>query len=133
MCGFFFFNIFKFIYFYRGGRREKERERNINMWLPLMNLPLRTWPTTQAHSLTGNQTGNPLVHRLALNPLSHTSQGRMWVLSEKCMEFQKFLLPTQSLLVFAARICGDLSSWQCNPGLGGLVWGWGSLIPRYPS
>ena len=26
-------------------------------------------------ALTRNQTGNPLVHRLALNPLSHTSQG----------------------------------------------------------
>ena len=24
--------------------------------------------------LTGNRTSNPLVHRLALNPLSHTSQ-----------------------------------------------------------
>ena len=34
-----------------------------------------TWPTTQACALTGNRTGNPLVHRLALNPLSHTSQG----------------------------------------------------------
>ena len=33
-------------------------------------------PTTQACALTGNQTGNPLVRRLALNPLSHTSQGR---------------------------------------------------------
>ena len=25
-----------FIYFYRGGGREKERERNISVWLPLM-------------------------------------------------------------------------------------------------
>ena len=35
----------------------------------------RTWPTTQACALTGNQTGDPLLHSLVLNPLSHTSQG----------------------------------------------------------
>ena len=60
----------------RGEGREKERERNINVWLPHMP-PTGdlTWPATQAHALTGNRTGNPLVHRLVLNPLSHTSQG----------------------------------------------------------
>ena len=31
---------------------------------------------TQACGLTGNQTGDPLVHRPALNPLSYLSQGR---------------------------------------------------------
>ena len=45
------------------------------MWLPLMRPPLRIWPTTQACTLIGNQTSDPLVHRLALNPLSYTSQG----------------------------------------------------------
>ena len=59
----------------RGEWREKGRERNINVWLPLMCPLLGTWPATQAHALTGNQTGDPLVHRLVLNPLSHTSQG----------------------------------------------------------
>ena len=54
------------------GRRKIER--NINVWLPLMCPLLGTWPTTQASALTGNRTGDPLVHRLALNPLSHTSQ-----------------------------------------------------------
>ena len=34
-----------------------------------------TWPTTQACALTGNRTSDPLVCRLALNPLSYTSQG----------------------------------------------------------
>ena len=29
----------------------------------------------QACALTGNWTGDPLVLRLALNPVSHTSQG----------------------------------------------------------
>ena len=36
---------------------------------------LGTWPATQACALTGNQTGDPLLHSPALNPLSHTSQG----------------------------------------------------------
>ena len=52
----------------------EERERNINVWLPLVRLLLGTWSATQACALTGNPTGDPLVHRLALNLLSHTSQ-----------------------------------------------------------
>ena len=54
---------------------EKERERNINVWLPLAHPILRTWPATQARALAGNQTGDALVRRPALNPLSYTSQG----------------------------------------------------------
>ena len=35
------------------------------------------WPATQACALTGNRSSDLLVHRLvALNKLSHTSQGR---------------------------------------------------------
>ena len=34
----------------------------------------------QACALTGNQTSDSLVHRLALNPLSHTSQGNSFLL-----------------------------------------------------
>ena len=50
-----------------------------------------------------------------------------------CLELQKFLLPAQSLLVSAARSCGDLSSWHWNPRLGDLMWTWDSSLPRYPS
>ena len=50
-----------------------------------------------------------------------------------CLELQQFLPLTQSLLGFAGRSCGDLSSWHWNPGLWGLVWGWDSLLLRYPS
>ena len=64
-----------FIYFKAGEGREKERERNINAWLPLLHPLLGTWPTTQARALTGNQTSNLSFRRPALNPLSHTSQG----------------------------------------------------------
>ena len=64
----------KFLFIKRGEGREEERKRNINVWLPLVRPLLGTWPATQACALTGNQTGNPLVCRLVLNPLSHTSQ-----------------------------------------------------------
>ena len=53
---------------------EGEKEGNI-VWLPLERPLLGTWPETQACALTGNQTGNPLVRRLVLNPLSHARQG----------------------------------------------------------
>ena len=72
----------------RGEGRKKERERSNNAWLPLTCFPqwgpgpqprhvpwLGIKPTAQACALTGNWTGNPLVYRPALNPLSHTSQG----------------------------------------------------------
>ena len=42
----------------RGERKEKERERNTNVWLSLMRPLLGTWPTTQACALTGNGTGS---------------------------------------------------------------------------
>ena len=62
------------VFLERGERREKGRERNMD-WLPLTRPQLGTGPATQAYALTGNRTVNLLVCRLALNPLSHTSQG----------------------------------------------------------
>ena len=56
--------------------RGERREKNINVRLPLVHPLLGTWPATQARALTGNRTGTPLVRRPALNPLSHTSEGR---------------------------------------------------------
>ena len=65
-----------FIFFLeRGEGKEKERQRNINVWLPLTCPQLGTWPATQACAVTGNPTGNPVVHRPMLSPLSYTSQG----------------------------------------------------------
>ena len=58
----------------RGGGREKERERSINVWWPLTCPLLGSWPATQACALIGNQIGDPLAFRPALNPLSLTSQ-----------------------------------------------------------
>ena len=56
-----FLKRFYLFIFRGGGRREKEGERNINVWLPLMWPPLGTWPTTQACVLTGNQACGPLI------------------------------------------------------------------------
>ena len=53
---------------------ERERERNINVLLPLMHFLLGTWPATQSFALTGNRTEDPLVLRPMLNPLSCTIQ-----------------------------------------------------------
>ena len=64
-----------YLFLQSGEGTEKERERNINVWLPLMHPSPGTWPATQACALTRSQTGNPLVCRPALNPPSHTSQG----------------------------------------------------------
>ena len=51
--------------------RERERERNINVWLPLTHPPMGTWPAAQACALTGNPTIDPFVLRPAFNSLSH--------------------------------------------------------------
>ena len=70
----FFFKRFYLFIFREGEGREKEKERNISLWLPLTHPQLGTRTITQVCALTGNQTGDPLVHRPALNPLSHTRQ-----------------------------------------------------------
>ena len=68
-----------YIFLERGEGKKKERDRNINMWLPLAHPLLRTWPIIQACALTGSQIGNLLVHRSTLNPLSYASQDhRLW-------------------------------------------------------
>ena len=70
----FVFKDFIYLFIDRGEGWEKERERNIIVWLPLRHLLLGTWPAIQACALTGNQTSNPLILRPALHPLSYTSQ-----------------------------------------------------------
>ena len=71
-----FFFFFKILLIFRGEGIEKERERNINVWLPLV------FTTTQACAPTGNWTWElnlqpfgPLVCWLVLSPLSYTSEG----------------------------------------------------------
>ena len=60
------------LFFLRFGKREGEKHQRVVASLaPLLG----TWPATQARALTENQTSDPLVHRPALNPPSHTNQG----------------------------------------------------------
>ena len=40
-----FFKDFIYLFSERGERKEKERERNINVWLPLTHPHLGTWPS----------------------------------------------------------------------------------------
>ena len=57
-CNYQFVILFKkdFIYFFleRKEGKEKERERNINLWLPLMCPLLGTWTATQECAPTEN-------------------------------------------------------------------------------
>ena len=69
-------------------KREKEGERNINVWLPLTNPELGTSPKTEACALIEIRTGDLLVRRPALNPLSHTSWGIF-----KCSNIQIISVP----------------------------------------
>ena len=62
-----FFLHFIYLFLDRGEGWEKETERNINVWLPLVCPFLGTWPTIQASVLTGNRTSSLLVAFLALN------------------------------------------------------------------
>ena len=78
---------FIYLFLERGEGKEKEREKKINVWLPLMRPLLGIWSTTQACALIGNQTGDPLVHRPMLNPLSYTSQGQIPIFVMHIMAF----------------------------------------------
>ena len=63
------------------------------MWLPLMyHHPRGTWLASQACVLTGNRTGDPLVCRMALNPLNPTSQGSPYYSPFICCCSQNWLI-----------------------------------------
>ena len=69
----------------------RETARYVDLLL-LASPPLGTWPATQACALTGNRTGNPLVHRPMLNPLNYTSQGKPNILIQK-LNTETFFTP----------------------------------------
>ena len=97
----FYFKDFIYLSLDRGEGQEKERQRNINMWPPLKHSLQGTWPTNQAHALTGNRTDKPLVRRPALNPLSHTSQG--------CLPFHLSVFPLPDNLLITLSHCLSVS------------------------
>ena len=96
------FLIFKIFYLFIFIEREKEGEREKHLWernmdwLPLAFPQLGTWPAMQACDLTRNWTGNLLVCRLVLNPLSHTSQG--------CFDFLILFFSCSAIAVFVFRL-----------------------------
>ena len=72
------------------GKREREGEREGEkcrvgdvIQFPLLCSSLGTWPAPQACALTGNQTSDLSVCRLALNPWSHTSRGSKKIFNKK--------------------------------------------------
>ena len=75
------FKYFIYLFLDRREGKEKERERNINVWLPVVRRLLRICPATQTCALSGNWTCDPLVRRPVLDSLSHTSQGTSQFLS----------------------------------------------------
>ena len=78
-----------FIFRQRGREGEREGEKH-QCAAPLMCPLLGAWPAIQTRALVGNRTGDPLVHRPVLNPLSHTSQGQIWLFyCLHCFAFSK--------------------------------------------
>ena len=65
-----------FIYlFLESGERRKKGEKKYQYAIASCMPLTGAWPATQVCALTRIWTGDPFVHRLALNPRSHTSQG----------------------------------------------------------
>ena len=63
--------------------RERERQGEKHQCVVASHTPPTvTWPVTQAYALTGTQTGHPLIRRPTLNPLSYTSQGKIYNFKE---------------------------------------------------
>ena len=85
------------------------------MWLPLEHPPLGTQPAPQACVPTRNRTGNPLVHRLALNPLSHTSQGRRLSFNAKNNPSLRFEQSVHSLLFILCFAKTSTDLLYCTP------------------
>ena len=78
---------------------------------------VETWPATQACALTGNRTGNPLIHRLALIPLNRTSQGSSGVfelsisLKHLALQFKsQTTFPAFSLVLFPCLLSSNYCS-----------------------
>ena len=81
----FFFIIYLFLEG-KGGRKEGKHQCVV----PAHATPTRDLARSPGMCLDGELTINPLVHRRALNPMSHTSQGSC--MSLKCITFMIELL-----------------------------------------
>ena len=82
-------NFFFIIYLFlegKGGRKEEKHQCVV----PSHATPTRDLALSPGMCLDGELTINPLVHRRALNPMSHTSEGSC--MSLKCITFMIELL-----------------------------------------
>ena len=59
------------------GRRKKGRQTSMCGWVS-RSAHWGSGPKTKACALTGNQTGDPLVRRPALNPVSYTTRAKIF-------------------------------------------------------
>ena len=68
-----FFKKIFYLFIFRKRGKVGERKGEKHQCVVAFHAPPQpgTWATTQASALTGNRTGDPLVHRLALNPEPH--------------------------------------------------------------
>ena len=80
----FFGRDFIYLFLERGGGKEKERERNINVWVPLACPLLGTWPATLACALTAIEPATLWF----TGPLSYTNQGNNLELNKEVGKFQ---------------------------------------------
>ena len=76
----FVFILFIYLLLERGETREKERKKNINVWLPLTRPPPQgSWPATQASALTGNRICGPLVTGLCSVHWAKPAKARLYI------------------------------------------------------
>ena len=122
-----FFKDFIYLYLEREEGREKEREKNINVWLLLTWPPLGTWPATQACALTRNWTSNPLWP--ALSPLSYTSQSYLIIFNDAilivpctCLKLSTGLLLVKRHNLSSLTSCKALQSAVCLDSVAGFPW-----------
>ena len=85
-----FFKGFIYLVLDRGEGRERKKERNINVWLPLTWPPRGIRPTTQACALPGNPTGNPLIHSVCSIYWATPARALAWLLK-----------PCQTIYIYA--------------------------------
>ena len=79
------------------------------LWAPLLG----TWLVTQVYALTGNQTGNPLVHRWALNPRSHTSQGWAFIfLKNENINLKSYATYVHRSIIYQGQV---MEATRCPP------------------
>ena len=107
--GIYILKYFIYLFLDRGEGREREKEgeregEKHQRVVALMRSLLGNWPATQACALTGNQTCHPLVCRPVLNPLSHTSQGKILSLS---LTFAILIMMCLGVGLFSATLFGD--------------------------